>query len=115
MFACITTSGGGVIRTELLWRGVVVVEGQANRQLVWFVVLIVESTPPKSTTPSEAPHFEVVGSKAFARSVFQSKVLEPRLVLFRGDQVVIGMNRGGAPLEHADTTYIGHLEQILVR
>ena len=95
---------------ELLGRGVV--ERQASRELVWFVGLIIVGTP-KSTTPSEAPHFEVVGCKALIRSVRQSKVLKPRLVLLRGE-VIVGMNGGGASLQHADTTYFGHFEQILV-
>ena len=89
-----------------------IVERQASRELVWFVGLIIEGAP-KSTTPSEAPHFEVVGCKALIRSVRQSKVLKPRLVLLRGE-VIVGMNGGGASLQHADTTYFGHFEQILV-
>ena len=75
---------------------------QASRELVWFVGLIIVGTP-KSTTPSEAPRFEVVGCKALIRSVCQSKVLKPKLVLLRGE-VIVGMNGGGPSLQHVDTT-----------
>ena len=54
-------------------------EGQAGRQFIWFLVLIVKSTL-KSTALSEAPHFEVVRSEAFIRPVFLAKVPKPGIV-----------------------------------
>ena len=60
-------------------RGNRAVEGQAGRQFIWFLVLIVKSTL-KSTALSEAPHFEVVRSGAFIRPVFLAKVPKPGIV-----------------------------------